>query len=226
MERRKFLIGTGALASGSAAAVGTGAFTSVTADRSFDVTTSSDNDAFLAFETDSSGNGNYASTESNGTVTVDIDSDAGIAGNGTGVNKEATTQINDIFKVRNQGSQAVVVYVDPDSIAESDRTDADSLGIDPQATDRPNGDFTNSGPIAEGVADDQISLTGLYSDPPYEYLGGGDDSTEEFVLEPGEAFDFGLYVNGGSADSDSTINSDLTIVAEAGPVPDSFTGQE
>ena len=230
MERRKFLIGAGALASGSAAAVGTGAFTSVTADRTVNISTSEDSDAFLAFETGSATNSAYVSENDNGTLSLDLDADAGAGG--SGVNKEGTTQINDIFKIRNQGSQDVVVYVDPNSISSSDRTTSSGLGIDPQAANRPNGDYTNDpDSIADGVADDQISLTGLYSDPPYEYSAYNDegntaDAIEEFVLEPGEAFDFGMYVNGGSADSAETINSDITIVAEAGPVPDSFTGQE
>jgi hypothetical protein len=48
------------------------------------------------------------------------------------------------------------------------------------------------------------------------------DGIEEFVLEPGEAFDFGLYVNAGDTSTSATINMD--IVADATVVPDSYTG--
>lgn len=228
MQRRKFLAGLGTLAAGSAAAVGTGAFTSVEANRSVSVTTNSDDDAFLAFETGDATNSDYASGANSGTVSIDLDSDAGVGG--SGVNKEGTSQINDIFKIRNQGTQAVVVYVDPSSISSSDRTTSDGFGIDPQASNRPNGDYTNNrDSVADGVADDQISLTGRYSNPPYEDSAYQEDGTvadaaEEFVLEPGEAFDFGLYVNAGQADN--SINSNITVVADTDLVPDTYAGKD
>ncbi|MDZ5813171.1 hypothetical protein U4E84_17725, partial [Halorubrum sp. AD140] len=50
MQRRKFIIGAGAMASGSAAAVGTGAFSSTQTERSFNVSTSGDATAQLALE--------------------------------------------------------------------------------------------------------------------------------------------------------------------------------
>ena len=234
-NRRKFLAGLGALASGSAAAVGTGAFTSVSADRSVNVSVADDSDALLAFETSSADNSAYADT-SGAAVSIDItdSNDSGFSSGAdpSGVNPNATTQINDIFKVRNQGSQAVVVYVEPSSIGTSNRTDSPGFGVDPQASNRPNGDFTNtSNPLSEGIEDDQISLTGGYSTPPYEYSAyvddqeqGTADAIEEFVLESGEAFDFGLYVNSGSSTTTATVNMD--IVADATLVPGSIAGQD
>jgi hypothetical protein len=226
MQRRKFLAGLGTLAAGSAAAVGTGAFTSVEADRNISVQTQGDSGAFLAFETGSATNSAYASGADTGTVSIDLNSDADV--DGVGVNKQGTTQINDIFKIRNQGTQAVVVYADPSSITQAERTTSSGFGIDPQADNRPNGDYTKTGTVAEGVSSDQISLTGVYSNPPYEYTayindGTVADAVEEFVLEPGEAFDFGLYVNGGSGGS---INSDITIIADSALVPDNYAGED
>jgi hypothetical protein len=225
MQRRKFIAAMGSLTAAGAAGLGTGAFTSVQADRSVSVETADDNDAFLAFETGSATNADYASGADSGAVSINIDDDAGL--DGSGVNKDGTTQINDIFKIRNQGTQAVVVYVDPSSISDGNRTDSPGFGVDPQASNRPNGDYTNTSGISGGVEDDQISLTGLYSSPPYEYSAYNDendvdDAIEEFVLEPGEAFDFGLYVNAGDTNVDENIS--MEIVAEAGPVPDDYTG--
>ena len=99
-QRRKFIAGVGSLAASAAAVTGTGAFSSVQANRS-----------------------------------VSVETHAG-----------------------NQGTQPVVVYVGPASIPSSDRTTSSDFGIDPQATNRPNGDYASSDPIEGGVEDDQISI--------------------------------------------------------------------
>lgn len=211
MKRRKFLIGAGSLAAGSAAAMGTGAFSSVQAQRSVSVTTADDSDAQLAFDTTNSTNSSYVST-TDGQVSIDAED----------LNVRATTQINDLFHVRNNGTQPVVVYVDPDSIPENRRTTSGGFGIDPQATDRPNGDYTNTSGVSGGVEDDQISLTGVFSDPPYDYSAYGSDQAdrrEEFVLGTGQAFEFGLYVN---TNSNNELSQSITmeIVADATVVPE------
>jgi hypothetical protein len=110
MERRKFLIGAGALASGSAAAVGTGAFTNVQADRSVSVTTADDSDAFLAISPQDTPNGNEYASDSGGLVSLDFTETDG-PGNGTGLNEDADTTIRDILQVTNQGTQDVIVGV-------------------------------------------------------------------------------------------------------------------
>jgi len=222
MERRKFLIGAGSAAVGASALVGSGAFTSVQANRTVTIGTADDSDAYLAFDQSNSVNEDYAGVNEDGTVFIDLDNNSVM---GDGLNTESTTQINDIFKIKNQGTQAVVVYVDPSSIQNSNRTTSSGFGIDPQASNRPNGDYTNTSGVSGGVEDDQISLTGLYSDPPYEYSAYNeendvDDATEEFVLEAGESFDFGLYVNTGG---EITGNVSMEIVADATVVPDSYT---
>ncbi|MUV60633.1 hypothetical protein [Halobacterium sp. CBA1126] len=218
MQRRKFIAGLGSLAAAGAAGIGTGAFTSVQADRTVSVNTAADNDAFLAFETSGATNSAYVSNADSGAVSFNLDGDADV--DGTGVNQDGTTQINDIVKVRNQGTQPVLVYVEPDSIDESDRTTSDGFGVDPQASNRPNGDYENTSSIAAGVEDDQISLTGLYSEPPYSAYGGGNDGKQEFLLDSGQAFDFGLYVNTGDSSVDQEIS--MKITADATAVPDTL----
>ena len=113
-NRRKFLAGLGALASGSAAAVGTGAFTSVTADRSITAEVAGDASAYLALEpVSSTENSEYVQIEDN-KVSFDFsssnpntDSSSGTGDLGDGFNKDATTVINNLLKVTNQGTQDV-----------------------------------------------------------------------------------------------------------------------
>ncbi|MDB2223859.1 hypothetical protein PN416_04585 [Halorubrum ezzemoulense] len=103
-NRRKFLAGIGALATGSAAAVGTGAFTSVTADRSVNVEVAGDSSALLALQDGGGPNSNdYVDTSGN-TVSFDF---TGTDNSGSGLNTDATTVINDLLTVVNQGTQPV-----------------------------------------------------------------------------------------------------------------------
>jgi hypothetical protein len=180
--------------------------------------------------TDEAANADYVDT-SGSEVTITLDSAAGTTG--SGVNADATTQINDLFRVVNQGTQAAVVYVPPSSISENNRTDGGSgIMIDPQATSRPNGDFSKTG--GSSAEDDQISLTGVFDGPETQYADRGsaspatgeDDSLEEFVLEPGESFEFGLWIEtDDSVDNTSSINATLEIVADTTMVPGDYYGE-
>ncbi|MFC7138105.1 hypothetical protein ACFQRB_19770 [Halobaculum litoreum] len=77
MDRRKFIIGVGALGAGTSAALGTGAFTSVEANRSFEVATAGDAGAYLRLEAvPGSANAGYVSTE-DGTLSVTLDEPTG-----------------------------------------------------------------------------------------------------------------------------------------------------
>jgi hypothetical protein len=114
MERRKFVVGLGALASGSAAAVGTGAFTSVTADRTVDVEVAGDANAYLGLEP-VSGSPNSAYVEVNsGEVSFDFSSsNPNTSGDlGDGFNPDAVTVVDDLLRVTNQGTQDVNFSVD------------------------------------------------------------------------------------------------------------------
>ena len=110
MNRRKFIAALGAATAGTSAAAGTGAFTSVSADRSVSVQVANDSNAFLGLV---SGDTRLV-TESGGTLQVNLD------GTGTpaeGVNINAVTQIGSqenpkddyAFKIVNQGTQSVML---------------------------------------------------------------------------------------------------------------------
>lgn len=120
MERRKFLIGAGSLAAGSAAAMGTGAFTSVEANRTVNVKVAGDANAYLGLsKTTDNSNSDYAEITTNGELQVNLDdidesdaSDSAINGSGeggAGVNSNAITVARHVFKVKNNGNEAVEV---------------------------------------------------------------------------------------------------------------------
>ena len=127
MERRKFVIGMGALATGTAAAVSSGAFTSVDAERDLEIDVVQDNDALLAMGPTEHPNSAYLVEDgtgdpvddgyTGGTIAVGLDDVAG-----EGVNNEAITYILDIFYLRNQGTQDV--WVDVNGISPNGNLDS------------------------------------------------------------------------------------------------------
>ena len=83
MNRRRLLAAFGA-AAGASGILGTGAFTSVEADRSVSVEVADDADAFLAMERSNGPNGEFAETTGDGTIALALtDTDAGGTGLGT-----------------------------------------------------------------------------------------------------------------------------------------------
>ncbi|WP_276270691.1 hypothetical protein [Haloarcula litorea] len=110
MQRRKFLIGLGSLAAGSAAATGTGAFTSASAERNADIVTAGDAGAFLKLAPCDGPNAHKYVDYSGGTLGLNLDADSD--GPGNGLNQEANFRIKDLFKISNHGSQPVTVYID------------------------------------------------------------------------------------------------------------------
>jgi len=190
------LAGLGSLAAGSAAVVGTGAFDKVRAEgRSVSVNVAEDSNALLGLDASTGQYSELASYEGNGQITVDV---SGMNTAANGVNTNARTYLFDIFRVRNQGKDPAIVYVDPNSVQPSSVTNTSGDYIDPQATQRPNGgDNTGNGP--EGH--DTVSLTGVYnfdSDP--QSFGSDADSSSlnggkgNYRLNPGQEFAFGLAI--------------------------------
>jgi hypothetical protein len=102
LNRRKLLVGLGGITIGGGSLLGTGAFSSVEADRTVDVEVAGDSEAFLALAPTDDPNGAYAEI-SNGTLEVTIGEDAG-------VNANAITHIDKVLQVTNQGTQEVVLY--------------------------------------------------------------------------------------------------------------------
>jgi hypothetical protein len=215
------LAALGSAAVGGATAVSTGAFTSVEANRSVSVSVADDSDALLALDQSSAGPNSEYATVSDGEVSIDIDNSDD--GGGTGLNQNAVTNIFDIFRVRNQGTQPVAVHVPPESVSPASAGAADGnydgFYVDPQFTGRPNGGYDQGA----------VSATVVY------YLSGGEPNFTEaaqrafddsggvanYVLGVGQSVEFGLYLDTEESAPDEDIGFDIKASAEQ--VPDGFS---
>jgi hypothetical protein len=103
MNRRRLIATLGA-AAGVSGVLGTGAFTSVSADRSVDVSVVSDTDALLALRPADTPNGTCAEV-TDGKFSLDLSATDG----GPGVNPDALTVLDDVFTVTNEGTSAVTL---------------------------------------------------------------------------------------------------------------------
>jgi len=99
MNRRQALIGIGSLAVGSGAALGSGAFTSVTAERDVNVNISGDSSALLGVSV--VGDEVTNSTSGENTVTISF-------GSTTGFNDNAVTELGNVLDLDNNGSSQIV----------------------------------------------------------------------------------------------------------------------
>ena len=112
MKRRGFVAGLGATAAG-AAVIGSGAFESVEADRTVSVAIEDDADAYLGISEISGSDNSEEFTEfntgntDNERLKIDINSITGA--DGQGVSLGAETYIDDLFELRNQGTETVAV---------------------------------------------------------------------------------------------------------------------
>jgi len=97
MQRRKFVIGLGALASGTAAAVGTGAFSSVNAERNMEIEVDSDSEAYLGLE--SAGDNPNVGEDDDGRLYIDFEE---------GFNPDAVTEFDPLLTMTNRGSSTVL----------------------------------------------------------------------------------------------------------------------
>lgn len=129
MKRRTFVASIGTLGAGAAGALGTGAFTSTEADRDVTVTVADDGDAYLELEPASGPNGAYAMTTTDGSLAIDLTSNNETASGGAGLNATATTEIEGVFAIENQGTQTVEVSLSPNFLQDG----TDFMAIYPES---------------------------------------------------------------------------------------------
>ena len=131
MQRRKFVIGAGALATGGAAALGTGAFSRVESHRSVTIEVANDDDAYLGMRPTSSENsGNYVDWDENGHLEIDI---ADQPDDGKGVNSNSITFFDEMIEFTNQGKEDAEVCIDTSGLV--------SGGVVEDSGDDPNVEF-------------------------------------------------------------------------------------
>jgi hypothetical protein len=217
MKRRKFILGLGASAVGASALFGSGAFTSVEAERSVNVNVAGDANAYLGLEPIDGPNGAYAEI-TDGTLEI-------IVGEGDkGVNLNAITHLHRIFRVTNQGTQPVVIYFE-----ELGNDGANTVAVDIGAQTDELSDVSSVGggdqPSSDGIADENVvdlSTPNSPDDSPgYSELG--------VYLGEGDSIELGIYVdtsddnlNDGLNESDpsdleagDTLLGDMTVYADA-----------
>lgn len=107
MNRRRVLIGLGAIAVGGGAAVSSGAFSSVEANRTVNIELAGDGSALLGL---TPLNTAIAST-TQGTIGLDF----ATIGSSTGINYNAVTEWVDIFRITNNGEDNVDVHLTTNS---------------------------------------------------------------------------------------------------------------
>ena len=192
LRRRTLLLGAGALFAGGGAMLGTGAFTTVQAERTVEVETAGDSNALLTLDiiSGSANSAEYAEITGNGLLEVTIPD----------VNLNAITHIDRVFQVTNNGTQPVVLYFEerpgsdnPDGNAidvgaRTDQLKADSIG----PSDQPTG----NGIVGDDIAD--LSAPSL----PDTGAGYADLGVK---IDVGETLEVGIYID----TSDDNLNDGL-----------------
>lgn len=216
MNRRKFLTTLGVAAAGTSAAVGTGAFTSVSADRSVNVQVANDSNAFLGLVPGDTG----LVTEAGGTLQINLD---GTGTSASGVNFNAITQVgshddpeNDhAFKIVNQGTQSVMLkmsyyFTDPSWLDGGAGQSFINFTLY-DTGDSPTGSSSQDFPIQNGYNKDYPLAQPTGS-------GFGPTNTEDFAFNVGEEYYMVITVD--TTGPGASPDDNLSGIAEF------FAGQE
>ena len=184
MKRRAFIIGAAGTAA-AGAAIGTGAFSSVEAERTVSVALADDSQAYLEFNRGSEVStisNEHTATDGTGeeTIVIDINSLAG-DGDGDGANFSALSTFDALFEIRNSGSEDDDVYVWADFPEDDDDNALEDVYFYPG-----NDDTTR--------------------------LEAGEDQLE---LETGESKEIGIAVDKGEGGSTDAYDPDDDITIHA-----------
>jgi hypothetical protein len=194
------LIGLGSLAAGGAAATGTGAFTSVSANRSVNVSTAGDNQAYLALDASVS----QHAVQSGDTIEFQFDGSSNASGQG--LNTNADTTFTDVLRIENQGTE-------PARLQLYSGTGSGAFGSFAQ------------GPLVVSYSDDelapqgksQISSTAFFNSPDAPSYWDGPNGANGAVTEQDLGVGEDLYVHFSFFLSDRTdfgANNDPTDIPE------------
>ena len=177
MKRRRFLAGVGGLTAAGGAALGTGAFTSVEAERSVSIDVADDDRAFLRLEPlvkdGIKDNPTGRSKDFGQTVSFTIPGTGdGESQSAEGVGLDSVYEFHDLLQVSNQGTQPVALY---------SSYDGDSLADLALVND--NGVLRNDPPILD--VGDSIDV-GLYIDTHGSSIGEFDETLTIIADQPDE----------------------------------------
>lgn len=173
MNRRQLLAALGTFAGGSFI-LGTGAFTSVSADRNVDVRVADDADAFVALTAPNSlENGEYATGPNEGTtdtLRLTFDDTADVPG--SGLNDDAVTRFESVFRITNKGTAFTRFGIDKSGLQYPDRWKfLSGIGAGPD----PFGTWDEPDNVGPGLAPGESFTVGVQIDTrgDVDSLGGG-----------------------------------------------------
>jgi hypothetical protein len=206
MQRRKFIAGLGSLAAAGAAAMGTGAFSSIRAERTINVDIAGDVQAYLGLDASTS---EYAEQTGN---TLELQFDGSNSGqNGEGLNARADTTFGNVFRIENQGTNTIRVQLGDDDAS-------DPIGTLP---DGPMAVFYSRSPATNSV---YTEGTPFAASPAPGYAANADVTNQD--LDPGDDFyvHFAFFLNpdiqslgSGASTNLSDVPDDIGIYADSTP---------
>jgi hypothetical protein len=224
-NRRNVLIGLGSIAAGAGTLAGTGAFTSVTAERSADIRVAGDGDALLGVVPVANSDNSAYVSQTNGTVGLDINGGSGTSG--TGVNDNAVTQLENLFKIINQGTQSVNFYFEDESDAVTFRvsrsTDTSTNGTAGQSLEGADNSITLG--VGEQVV---VGLTvdTLNNDVSGQLLENVTLVADADASAPQQSGPTPRYVVDGTGDAPNTFKSISAALGSDGFEPGTVVGIE
>jgi hypothetical protein len=175
---------------GGGVVAGSGAFRTVEAQRTVDVSTSSDAGANLGMKPLNTPNGKEYAEIDGDTLCINIPN----------VNLNAITHIHNVFKVVNNSGQSVVVYFE-------EKGGTKTAAVDFGAKLDQGFDKSNVGggdqPTSDGIVHDNIIDISNPTPSGYENIG--------VLLESGESFNVGVYID----TSDANLNDGLNESSSA-----------
>lgn len=205
-NRRSVLIGLGGIVATGGAVLGTGAFTTVTAERTVNVETAGDASAFLGLtpaDRDGSGGNEYVADPGDGTIEITLVNNDDTPGNASGLNQNATTVFRNLVTVTNNGTQDVetlsleFITSDGNGLSDPDLDSVFSFTVSPSG----NGNNGSQSTVSNGGD--------IISDSYY--------SNNDAPLSLGQSINFGLSINlldSGISELAADDNYTLQITAE------------
>ncbi|TKX84016.1 hypothetical protein EXE43_21185 [Halorubrum sp. SS5] len=188
---------------GGGALLGTGAFTTVTAERTVNVETAGDASAFLGLtpaDRDGSGGNEYVDSPGDGTIEITLVNNDDTDGNASGLNQNAKTVFRNLVTITNNGTQ-----------------DVETLNLEFIT----GGDLTES--ELDSVFDFTVSPSGNGNNGSQSTIDNGDDVisdsyySDNSPLSAGESINFGISINlldSGVSDLPADGSYTLQITAE------------
>lgn len=226
MERRKFVIGLGALASGSAAAVGSGAFSAAQIDgREADIAVNGDDAALIQlipghFDESDGGAGGDSTVSNNrvyldnGQLTIDFESDSQ---DGNGINPNSVYQVGSIGEDANRFDNKYT-GIDEDDVLYGDKSTSEdpafflanesdetyTVEIEWQGNAPSDNAGVDQGDAAAAFVSDGVDADQVSGDPDAAGfvlgLDSGGDSLSRFEMGPGDSVGMSLIAVVGDVD--------------------------